>query len=378
MAVSVATALLLAALFAGDSVWTALAALLVAGGWSALALAGRAPQPGGGAALLGVLLATAAWAGLSIAWSVAPGPARGPSSTGRSSSPRSSSSGSCSARAARAPAAGRSAALVAALGAAVVWALAGKAIPALFPDGGRTARLRDPIGYWNALALAADMLLVLALQLAAAARSRVAVAGGAMLAYAATVAVLLAASRAGVAAAVLGVALWLWLGRDRVGAALLALAAVLPAAAVAAWAFSRPALVDDGYPRADRVADGAWFGVLLLAGAGLVALAALELRRRPLAPAARRTIGRALAGLAVVGVARRRGRGDRERGPDRGRVPRRRGHERSGPPRQPQLEQPARLVGRGLGHLQGGSARRRGREQLRGRAQALPRDGVER
>ena len=220
-----------------------------------------------GAALLGVLLATAAWAGLSIAWSVAPD-RRGPSSTGRSSSPPSSSSGSCSARAAREPAAGRLAALVAALGAAVVWALAGKAIPALFPDGGRTARLRDPIGYWNALALAADMLLVLALQLAVAARSRAAVAGGAMLAYAATVAVLLAASRAGVAAAVLGVALWLWLGRDRVGAALLTLAAALPGGAVAAWAFSRPALVDDGYPRADRVADGAWFGVLLLAGAG--------------------------------------------------------------------------------------------------------------
>ena len=72
MAVSVAAALLLAALFACDSVWTALAALLVAGGWGALALAGRAPQPRGGAALLGVLLATAAWAGLSVAWSVAP------------------------------------------------------------------------------------------------------------------------------------------------------------------------------------------------------------------------------------------------------------------------------------------------------------------
>ena len=99
-----------------------------------------------------------------------------------------------------------------------MWALAGKAIPGLFPDGGRTARLRDPIGYWNALALAADMLLVLALQLAATGRSRAAVAGGAILAYAAGVAVLLAASRAGVAAAVLGVALLLWLWRDRVQA----------------------------------------------------------------------------------------------------------------------------------------------------------------
>ena len=72
MAVSVAAALLLGAVFAGDSVWTALAALLVAGGWGALALAGRAPLPGGGGVLVGLLLATAAWSGLSIAWSVAP------------------------------------------------------------------------------------------------------------------------------------------------------------------------------------------------------------------------------------------------------------------------------------------------------------------
>ena len=100
----------------------------------------------------------------------------------------------------------------------------------------------------------------------------------------------------------LGVALWLWLGRDRLGAALLALAAMVPGAAVAAWAFSRPALVDDGYPRADRVADGAWLGVLLLAGALVVALAALELARRALAPATRRVVGRTLAGLAAVAL----------------------------------------------------------------------------
>jgi tetratricopeptide (TPR) repeat protein len=299
--VSVATALLLAALFAGDSVWTAVAGLLVAGGWSALALAGRAPQPGGGAVLLGLLLATAAWAGLSVAWSVAPD---------RSWTELNRTLvftaflvvglllGACGPRACR-WAAG---ALGAALAAAVVWALAGKAIPGLFPDGGRTARLRDPIGYWNALALAADMLLVLALQLAATGRSRAAVAGGAILAYSAGVAVLLAASRAGVAAAVLGVAFLLWLWRDRVHGALLALAALIPAAALAAWAFSRPALVDDGYPRADRVADGAWFGLLLLAGACVVALAALELRRRPLSPDARRIAARALAGLAIVAV----------------------------------------------------------------------------
>src|SRR5687767_13040954 len=197
VAVSVATALLLAALLAGEALWTALAVLVVAGGWSALALAGRAPLPRRGYLLLCLLLALTAWSGLSIAWSVAP-------DLSWAEVDRSlvfaaflviglllGSSGPGSSRRA-------AAALVIALGAAVLWALAGKAIPALFPDGGRTARLRDPIGYWNALALAADMLLVLALQVAAAARSRVAVAAGAMLAYAATTAVLLAASRAGV------------------------------------------------------------------------------------------------------------------------------------------------------------------------------------
>src|SRR5712692_9586692 len=36
----------------------------------------------------------------------------------------------------------------------VGWALLGKVFPSLFPDGGWVARLRNPIGYWNALALA--------------------------------------------------------------------------------------------------------------------------------------------------------------------------------------------------------------------------------
>ncbi|HUQ23147.1 MAG TPA: O-antigen ligase family protein [Gaiellaceae bacterium] len=301
VAVSVATAFLLAALFAGDSVWTSLAALLVAGGWGALALTGRVPLPRGGAPLLGLLLLVAAWAGLSTAWSVA---------ADRSWEELDRTLvftaflvvglllGAAAPRASRVALG----VLVASLGAASVWALAGKAIPALFPDGGRTARLRDPIGYWNALGLAADMLLVLALQLAAAGRSRAAVAGGALLAYAAGVAVLLAASRAGVAAALLGVGLLIWLRRDRVHVALLALAALLPAGALAAWAFSRPALVDDGYPRADRVADGTWFGLLLVAGGCLVALAALELRRRPLSPPVRRVVARTLGVLAVLAV----------------------------------------------------------------------------
>ena len=300
MAVSVATAMLLGAVFAGDSVLTAVAVLAVAGAWSALALAGRAPLPGGGTVLLGLVLAIGAWSGLSVAWSVAPDLSwaevnrtlvfAGFVGVGLLLG----AAGQTACRMA-------AAALMTALGAAVLWALAGKTIPALFPDGGRAARLRDPIGYWNALALTADILLVLALRAAAAPSSRMAArVGGAALAYSAIVAVLLTASRAGVAAAVLGVGLWLWLRRDRVEGALLAAAVSIPAVGVAAWAFTRPALVEDGQSRADRVADGAWFGIILVAGAALVALVVFELARRPLGASARRTAGRALAGLAIA------------------------------------------------------------------------------
>src|ERR671923_2866603 len=47
------------------------------------------------------------------------------------------------------------------------WALLGKVVPSLFPDGGRLARLRSPIGYWNALALLADCAVASGLWLAA-------------------------------------------------------------------------------------------------------------------------------------------------------------------------------------------------------------------
>lgn len=299
VAVPVAAALLLGALFAGDSVWTGVAALAVAGAWGALALSGRAPAPGGGAALLAALVALGIWSGLSVLWSVAPD--RSWDELNRTLVYAAFLVVGLLFGAAG-PAAARRAAylLAAALGAAVVWALAGKTIPALFPDGGRAARLRDPIGYWNALALAADMLLVLALALAADARDRAVRAGGAALAAASVVAVLLAASRAGVAAAVVGVALLIRLRRDRVDTALLALAAVLPGAALAGWAFTRDALVENGAPRADRVADGAWFGLLLLVAVGLAALAAVAFGRRPLPARSRATIGRGLALLALV------------------------------------------------------------------------------
>jgi hypothetical protein len=206
--------------------------------------------------------------------------------------------------AARGPAASRlAAALLAALvGAVLVWALLGKAIPAIQPDGGRIARLRNPVGYWNGLALVADFALPLGLWLGSRAELRRSVrVSGALLVYAATLVVLLAASRTGLFAAAGAVALWLVLADRRVEGALAGLAGALPAVALAGWAFTREALVDDGQPHADRVRDGAVFGALALVGAGLVALLAVWALRRGLRR--RRDAGRVLAVGAAAGAA---------------------------------------------------------------------------
>src|SRR5918992_1153077 len=261
--------LLLAATFAGDRFATAAGAVVAAALLAALALLGRVPLAAGGTALAGALLALAGWSGLSAAWSIAADLSWEELNRGLvyvafaavgivlgSQGPR----------------AGRVVAmlLTVVLGATILWALAGKAIPALFPDGGRAARLRDPIGYWNALALLADALLVLGLWLAATPSLRRALrVVGAVVAFCAVVAVLLAASRAGVAGGLVGVLVWLWLGGARVERALLALAVSVPGIAVAGWAFTRPGLVDDGQEHATRVADGRWFALALVLGAAV-------------------------------------------------------------------------------------------------------------
>src|SRR5437868_2975856 len=80
---------------------------------------------------------------------------------------------------------------------AVGWALLGKVFPSLCPDGARVARLRDPIGYWNALALVCAIALPLGLWLWTRRDRRVRVAGIVLL-YLAVIALVLTYSRAGV------------------------------------------------------------------------------------------------------------------------------------------------------------------------------------
>jgi hypothetical protein len=94
------------------------------------------------------------------------------------------------------------------LRAVCVWTLAGKALPWLYEDYGRVARLRAPIGYWNALALLGAVALPIGLCLAT--RRRV---PSTLLVYGWIVAVALTYSRGGVIVAVLAVAVWIALSR---------------------------------------------------------------------------------------------------------------------------------------------------------------------
>ncbi|HEX2303526.1 MAG TPA: O-antigen ligase family protein [Gaiella sp.] len=168
---------------------------------------------------------------------------------------------------------GAAALIAVVIAAALVWALLGVAIPSFFPDGDRIARLREPVGYWNALALLAGAAIAFGLWPARSARTAVRVAG-CLLVYVAVVALLLTQSRAGLVGAAAALVLWLALSSERLADALRAAISALPALVVAGWAFTRPALVEDGATRADRVEAGRLFALLVVVGAVAVAAAA--------------------------------------------------------------------------------------------------------
>ncbi len=189
--------------------------------------------------------------------------------------------------------------LVVVLGAAIGWALLGVAVPALAEDGDRVARLREPVGYWNALALLADASIALGLWVATGGR-RWQRGAGVMLVFGSVVVVALTQSRAGVLAAVAVLALVLALAPRRLEAGLLLVWGAAPAVAVAAWAFTRPALVEDAAGRAARVDDGRLFALVAVAGALVAVGLALWVPVERLVAERRAVVTRA---LAVVGVA---------------------------------------------------------------------------
>jgi tetratricopeptide (TPR) repeat protein len=290
-----------------DVVWVGGAAVVLAAlAFGAVGL-GLLPAPalsGSGRVAVAAFIALVAWSGVSIAWSVAGDRSWSALNKGIAYVCFLALGLALAALGTRTT---RTAASLLAiiLGAALAWSLAGKAIPALAAhDASRVARLHSPVGYWNGLALLADAALALGLWLAVAASERRPVKGlGAALSCAAVLATLLTTSRAGVLGALLAAGLWLWLGpcRQRAeGAAVLAVAAV-PAAAVAAWAFTRPALVDAGQPHHARVHDGALFGVLTVAAVALAVALALAAVPR-LVPGRERLVGRTLAAGSALAV----------------------------------------------------------------------------
>jgi len=156
--------------------------------------------------------------------------------------------------------------LAALLGAVCVWALLGKVFPFLYEDYGRIARLRGPVGYWNALALLGDLALPLGLWLATRRR-----ASGTLLVYGWTVAIALTYSRGGIVVALLVVGAWLALSGFWLDGLATLVAACLPAAAVVGLAFALSGITSDGASHATRVRDGLVFGAALVVGAAVSA-----------------------------------------------------------------------------------------------------------
>jgi O-Antigen ligase len=190
----------------------------------------------------------------------------------------------------------------------VGWTLLGKVFPSLFPDGARVARLRSPIGYWNALALACALALPLGLWVATRRSWRRAPrVGGVLLLYLAVIALVLTFSRAGILVAAVAVLLWLVFVPERLESFGALLVSVVPGAAVAGWASTRAGLVDDNQPLAARRSDGAWFALATVLVGVLVVAAALRADgadRRFADAAARRLWARRIGlGIGVVAVA---------------------------------------------------------------------------
>jgi hypothetical protein len=176
------------------------------------------------------------------------------------------------------------------LGAVCVWSLAGKVLPWLYEDYGRIARLRGPVGYWNALALLGDIALPIGLCLATRLRW-----AGTLLVYGWIVVIGLTYSRGGVLVAVVVVALWMWLSHAWIESLSTLVAAGLPAAGALAVAFALPGITSDGQSHDARLHAGIVFGIVL----ALDALIAVGLARYQL-PAATTTRRIALVVLALL------------------------------------------------------------------------------
>lgn len=301
---------LAAAVFAGDA-WSTggivpvggLAVAVLTGALVAVAL-GRLPVPRlgrSGSLLVSSLLALVVWIGASVAWSIVPDRSWDAFNKGVVYVAFLGLGVMLAAVAGRLATRLTAGLLATVTGAALAWSLLTKSVPALDDDGGLSARLSEPLDYWNAVALLAAAALALGVWLGTARTAgRASSALGALLVYGGALSIALSLSRVGVIAGVVVLAFVLALSERRAESGLFVGAALLPALAVSAWAFTRPALVEDGASLASRERDGLVLGLLVLAGGAVSALLARTATRRALTETARRRIVRALAVLGAV------------------------------------------------------------------------------
>jgi O-antigen ligase len=270
-AIVAALGLVAAALLVGGGsgssrlVWIGGLALLAAAVAYA-ALGARVSRPG--VAFLAALALLVVWDGASIVWSV--GPDLSWNATNRTLVYLGFA---CLGAVVAAPLPRLAAGLALACGATLGWALLAKAVPGLYPDYGRIARLRSPVGYWNALAQVADAALPLGLWVFARRRAE-----GVVLAYAAAISVVLTYSRSGIAFAAVAVVLYLWLSREAGRGVVGLLCALVPAGVVLGVAAALPGIVKDGEPRSVRAHDGWLFALAVVLGGAAAWLAGRRVR----------------------------------------------------------------------------------------------------
>src|SRR4051812_47330028 len=300
----VACALLVWALFFGSAdsptrlAWIGGAAVLAASVLLAAGFAGLVVRPRLGRAAVGCvacLAAFVAWQGASIVWSVLPDNSWDYLNRGLAYLAFLVLGLFLAAIVPRAPRA-TAAGLAVLVAGVIAYALLAKGIPSFYPDYGRLARLRSPVGFWNALALVGDFAVVLGLWRAAERRF-----DGALLVFGGVLTVLLAYSRGGILVGVVAVGTWLWLDARRLEA--LAALVVGGCAAVAVFGISLAlhGVSDDAQPHSARAHDGRLFLLAVVVAAVVVAVVARRLARIQVEPDQRRRATLAL--FAIVAVA---------------------------------------------------------------------------
>ena len=189
-----------------------------------------------------------------------------------------------------------------------VYALATKVFPGALAADEVYARLREPLGYWNAVGLMAALGVPPLLWLAArrsghSAFNALAWPGMGLL----LVCLMLSYSRGALLALALGLAFWFAVVPLRLRGAVALIAAIAGAAPVVAWAFSLEALTSDRLPAEIRSAAGHELGALLVVMSIVLLVAGLALNfavtERPPSERTRLALSRALlAGLALIPV----------------------------------------------------------------------------